>query len=301
MTTNRWAKILRKLGHKVSINAAENRCDLLVAIHAERTGKQLLAFGRKYPDRPTVLLLAGTDIYSPKGFSARATNAIDKAEYLVTLEPNAKAKLNPRWRAKANVIPQSAIRPRRIPEPLKSCFEVSLCGHLRPVKQPFFAAEAALHLPPESKIRINHYGKALCANMKQSALAWMKKSDRYRWAGLKPHWQTRQLIARSQLLINTSLSESSANSIVEAIVSGTPVLASAVVGNKGILTASYPGLFPVASPHKLAKLIFRLETDKKLFQQLKSRCVKIARNHTFNVEAAAWKSLLAKIFPDRSA
>ena len=64
-TAVRWARILRQLGHQVAIAEEDDgkNADMLVAVHAWRSAKSIHAFSDRYPDKPLVVLLAGTDVY----------------------------------------------------------------------------------------------------------------------------------------------------------------------------------------------------------------------------------------------
>ena len=73
-TAVRWARILEALGHSVTVAEAwpgeGESCqesarppDLLVAIHAWRSARSVTAFRERYPGRPLVVLMSGTDIY----------------------------------------------------------------------------------------------------------------------------------------------------------------------------------------------------------------------------------------------
>ena len=57
----------------------------------------------------------------------------------------------------------------------------------------------------------------------------------YRWLGALPHEATRRHIQQAHLMIHTSRMEGGAHVIIEAVVSGTPVLASRIDGNIGML------------------------------------------------------------------
>src|SRR5262249_41710766 len=61
----RWARILRRLGHSVTIAAeyAGEAADAMVAIHAWRSAEVVRRFKNRYPERPLILQLSGTDIY----------------------------------------------------------------------------------------------------------------------------------------------------------------------------------------------------------------------------------------------
>ena len=56
--------------------------------------------------------------------------------------------------------------------------------------------------------------------------------------------------------------EGGANAVIEAITSGTPVLASAVDGNIGLLGEDYPGYFPRGDAEKLAQLMLRIRQEQ---------------------------------------
>ena len=83
----------------------------------------------------------------------------------------------------------------------------------------------------------------------------MKREPRYRWTGSVPHGEALRWIARSRLLVVSSVMEGGANVICEAARIGTPVLASRVPGNVGMLGRGYPGYYRLADTRALARLI----------------------------------------------
>jgi glycosyltransferase involved in cell wall biosynthesis len=64
--------------------------------------------------------------------------------------------------------------------------------------------------------------------------------------------------------------EGGANVIAEAARIGTPVLASRVSGNIGMLGADYPGFYPLGDDAALAALIKRAAHDRDFYRRLKS-------------------------------
>jgi len=76
-------------------------------------------------------------------------------------------------------------------------------------------------------------------------------------------------IAHSHLLVVSSVMEGGANVISEAARIGTPVLASRVSGNVGMLGRNYPGYFPLFDERKLAKLIERAATNPEFYRRLR--------------------------------
>src|SRR5574337_671733 len=65
-TAVRWTRILRSLGHRVRVAAdhADDSSELMVALHAWRSAASIERFHARHPERPLVVALTGTDIYS---------------------------------------------------------------------------------------------------------------------------------------------------------------------------------------------------------------------------------------------
>jgi glycosyltransferase involved in cell wall biosynthesis len=93
-------------------------------------------------------------------------------------------------------------------------------------------------------IRIDHIGEALDPALGAAAQATMAAVPNYRWLGGLPHEEVRRRIQRAHVLIHCSRMEGGAHVIMEAVASGTPVLASRIDGNVGMLGADYGGYFP---------------------------------------------------------
>ena len=91
----------------------------------------------------------------------------------------------------------------------------------------------------------------------RQARATMAAVPNYRWLGGLPHEAVRRRIQRAHLLVHASRIEGGAHVIMEAVASGTPVLASAVDGNVGMLGADYAGYFPWNDAEALATLLLR--------------------------------------------
>ena len=185
ITAMRWAAILRELGHRPLIATSYDGepCDLLVALHAKKSGPAVAAFHERYPEKPIIVALTGTDVYRDIRNSRIAQKALALATRIVALQPLALAELAPDLRNKVEVIYQSAEKTRAA---RARAFQVCVAGHLRTVKDPFRAAMAVRRLPPESRIHVVHAGAALDARMAARALAEQARNPRYRWLGELP-------------------------------------------------------------------------------------------------------------------
>src|SRR5262249_45185300 len=263
VTAQRWARILKGLGHRVVIEQHYDGrpVDLLVALHARRSFAAVANYRKRFPQGPLVVALTGTDLYRDIHTSRRAQRSLEMADKLIVLQPCGRDELPAHLRPKVRVLYQSTSPVKPVPATNSDSFDVCVLGHLRHVKDPFRAALALRLLPPTSKVHVMHAGKALSQAMARRARALMKREPRYRWLGEWAHGQARRLLAASRLLVVSSRMEGGANVVSEAVVDGVPVLASRIGGNVGLLGARYPGFFPVGDTAALARLMERAETD----------------------------------------
>lgn len=296
VAATRWARILRRLGHRVRVASDYDGkpADLMVAVHAWRSAASIERFKATFPDRPVVLQLSGTDIYQFIETDPVPTlRSMELADRLVALNERAWRAVPKRLRARLVVIHQSAAPlpwPRR---PSRSAVVVSVIGHLRDVKDPMRAAEAARLLPAESRVRIEQVGRAYTPQWAARARAEMAVNPRYIWRDDVPAAAVRRLLALSHAMVISSLSEGGANVVSEAIVAGVPVLASKIDGNVGLLGADYSGYFPVGDTAALARLLRRLEHEPRFVAQLDRALAGRAPLFHPAREMVAWRRLLS--------
>lgn len=272
-TAVRWAGMLRALGHRVEVQVRwdGSPADVLFALHARKSYDSMARFTAHRSAGRLILALTGTDLYRDIRFDADAQRSLELATRLVLLQDEGMAELSPALRRKCDVVYQSAQSVTRRPA-LRHAFEVLVVGHLREEKDPFRAALALAHLPPQSRIRVHHFGKALDTGYAQQALALQERDSRYRWLGERPHWQVRQHLARARVLVMSSRMEGGANAVSEAIAAGCPVIASQVPGNVGMLGRDYAGYYPLEDDTALADCLRRAESDATFLAQLARQC-----------------------------
>ena len=293
-TAHRWAGFLRELGHRVSIGTQWDemrggmRCDLLLALHAHRSHGSVAEFRRQHPHNPLAVVLTGTDLYRDLPVSGEARESLRLADRVIVLQGDALRLLNKSTRKKARVVYQSA-KPSLHHSPSKAPFRVAVVGHLRNEKDPFRAALALAHLP--QGIEVVQVGDALSPEYDAEAKKHMTRDRRYRWLGGRTHAQALGWIARSHLLVVSSVMEGGANVISEAARIGTPVLASRVSGNLGMLGARYPGYFPLFDERALARLLLKASRGKAFYGTLKKALR--SRRHLF--APAAERAALGRV------
>lgn len=274
-TAQRWAGFLRAAGHRVSVDTQWNgqSCDLLLALHARRSHDSIAGYKSHFPGKPLAVALTGTDLYRDLPASREAQHSLRLADRVIVLQQDALRYLNSNIAKKARVVYQSSDPAvRHAPPPGR--FRVAVVGHLREEKDPFRASLALSHLTRD--LEVVQVGSALSPRMKREAERFARRDARYRWLGGRTHPQTLAWIARSHLLVVSSVMEGGANVISEAARIGTPVLASRVSGNVGMLGRDYPGYFPLFDDRSLAKLIERAAADPGFYQKLQ-RAMKARR------------------------
>ena len=297
VTAERWAGILTGLGHRVDV--AEDYhgqpADLLVALHAGKSAGSVRRFRARYPVRPVVLALTGTDLYPRLATSGAAGELLGLADRFVVLQPLAVDQLPPRLRGRARVIYQSVTPPDADGEPHhRRTFDAVLLAHLRPVKDPMVAAAAARLLPEDSPIRIRHAGAVIDRDLGDEAERETRANPRYEWLGGMPWPASFRLLAASRVLLVTSRHEGGANVVSEALAAGVPVIGTRIPGTAGLLGGGYPGYFPAGDAAALAALLVRAQRDEGgLYTELRRRCARLRPLTDPARERAAWQSLLA--------
>lgn len=274
----------------------------MVAVHAWRSATAIERFKLDHPDRPVILQLSGTDIYDYIDSDPAPTlRSMELADRLVALNDRASRVVPKQLRSRLRVIYQSAPSLPRPRAPSRRAVVVSVIGHLRDVKDPLRAAEAARLLPSESQISIEHVGRAYTPAWAARARAEMAMNPRYLWRDDVPAAAVRRLLARSHAMVISSVSEGGANVISEAIVAGVPILASRIDGNIGLLGTDYPGYYPVSDTRALARLLQRVENNPRFVEQLRKALARRAPRFQPAREVIAWRRLLAGLrrqFPE---
>jgi len=294
-TAERWQQILAELGHTVEIATAFDgdggAPDLLIALHAVKSSSAIEKFRAAFAAVPIIVVLTGTDIYDVP-FRKTVDKMLVLSDRIVVLQSATADDVDSQFREKVRVIYQAIAPMDGVFESSSDCFDVCVVGHLRPVKDPFQIVCATLELPPESKIRVTQVGAAMTDEMRETAQQHAKENVRYSWIGGISHNKAREKIARSHLLVNSSHVEGGAAVICEAVVAGTPILATRIAGNVGFLGEDYEGLFDVGQTDQLRGMLLLAESSPDFYHRLKDQCE--SRKFLFNpdFERLQWADLI---------
>lgn len=276
---------------------------MLVALHAIRSAPSLRAYRERHPDRPTVLVLTGTDVYGAEPLSDAARSALADADRIVALQARALDHLDAGDRARARLVPQSARAVQDAPPPSSDRFEAIVIGVLRPVKAPFVPARAVTRLPADSRVHVVHVGGAYDETIERAAREEQARNPRWHWLGARPRAETLCRLASSRLLVVPSRAEGGPAVIPEAIAAGVPILATDMEASRALLGEDHPGLFPVDDDAALAALLRWAERDEGWLAALRERSLALRPEVAPELERARIAALLDELTrgPSRSA
>ncbi len=234
--------------------------DVMLALHARRSAGSIAAWAKAKGSPANAsglaVVLTGTDLYGDIHTDTQAQASLRLAQQLVVLQECGPDALPDAMRAKSRVIFQSASTRKMLQKP-RQHLRALMVGHLRDVKSPQTLFSAARLLADHPDILIDHIGEPLNAALGEQARATEAVCARYRWLGGLPHAETRRRIQHAHVLVHASSMEGGAHVVMEAVCSGTPVLASRIAGNVGMLGLDYPGYFEHGDAEALAGLLVR--------------------------------------------
>ncbi|MFZ5484068.1 MAG: selenoneine biosynthesis selenosugar synthase SenB [Pseudomonadota bacterium] len=266
----------------------------MIALHARRSAPAIAAWSAAHPGRGLALVLTGTDLYRDIQIDAEARRSLDRAQVLATLQARAPLALPEAVRAKARVIYQTMPRRPTLAKTTRHLRALAV-GHLREEKSPETLFAAARRLAGGDAILLDHVGAGLDPVLAAEALATQAQAAHYRWLGGLPHEAVRRRIQRAHVLVHPSRMEGGAHVIIEAVTCGTPVLASRIDGNVGMLGEDYAGYFPWGDAGALVDLLRRCRSDAGFLAHLRGQCARRAPLFDPATEAAAVRRLLADL------
>lgn len=272
---------------------------LLIALHARRSAAAIAAWRAAHPTRPVLLVLTGTDLYRDIAGDAGAQRSLALADALVVLNELGARQLPEALRAKAHVVLQScAARP---PQPHTGRYlRALMVGHLRDEKDPRTYWQAARRLSHRPDIRLDHIGAALDPALGAEAAALAATQPNFRWLGGLAHAAVRRRIQAAHVLVHASRMEGGAHVVIEAMRSGTPVLASRIDGNLGLLGEGYEGVFEPGDDAALAALLARARDDADMLPRLAAQLAPRAALFAPEAEAATLRRLVGALLASPS-
>ena len=294
-TAKRWAGMLAA-DYEVRLCQAwdASPADLMLALHARRSAPSIAAWAAARPRKPLAVVLTGTDLYRDIHGDAAAQRSLALADRLVVLHEGAPADVPVEHRGKCVVCFQSTGARRTLAKTARH-LRALMVGHLRAEKDPATYFAAARLLAGRGDIRLDHIGAALDVALGEQARAVAAAQPAYRWLGAQPHRATLARIQRAHVLVHASTMEGGAHVVMEAVRSGTPVLASRIPGNLGMLGPDYSGYFEPGDAAGLCKLLTRCRDEAAMLAALRAQCALRAPLFDPRRERATLRRLIAEL------
>ncbi len=293
VTALRWAGILRGLGRTVTLRPGH--CDALIALHAVKSAAAVADFKRRFPDRPAVVTLTGTDIFQDGSTAGVLNETLRASDRIIALQRQMAAAVPAEVRHKVRVIFQSFTPPHPLPTPRPDRFDVCVLGHLRAVKDPLLAAEAVRGVPADSRLHVVQVGGVLEAEYAGRARREQRTNRRYEWRGELPRAEAVRALAGCRVLVMSSRAEGGPSAVSEAVACGVPVLSTPTSGVVGLLGEDHPGYFPFGDAVKLRELLLRCERDPAFLADLRAAGDRVRALVHPSAERAAWEQLLIEL------
>lgn len=277
--------------------------DIMHAFHAVRCGALAAQIAAEL-HLPYIITITGTELYrgGELELSQEESLHLETVAALVAFHEvigRRVATALPALADRLKIIPQGVevpdnLLPDMLPE---SPFTFLLPAGIRPVKNilfPFTPLEVLSRRYPQIKLVIA--GAAIDADYTRQLLAAVAANLFSAWIGEVAHLDMPFFYRSAQVVLNTSLSEGGmANSILEGMAYGRPVLVSAVEGNRSLVSDNVNG-FLFSSVEEFIDKAERLLLDKALRKRLGATGREyVLKNCSAGTEAASYLELYFNI------
>ena len=291
-TARRWARLLSP-AYRTQILAhwMGQPADMMIALHARRSAESIAFWSAQLVKAPLAVVLTGTDLYRDIASDASAKASLQLADRLVVLQELGPRMLPAALRPKTRVVFQST-GARQTLDKTPRRLRALMVGHLRSEKSPETFFKAARILAARDDILLDHIGAPLDTALAAEAEATMADCPRYRWLGGLTHAQTLKRIQRAHLLVHASRMEGGAHVVLEAVRSATPVLASRIDGNVGMLGEAYGGYFRWGNAAQLAAMLVQCRDTQSAAEGLLARLAAQCASRAPLFEPAAERAAL---------
>jgi len=275
--------------------------DCIHAFHAWHGGRPAMELSSRL-GVSFVVTITGTDVYCYWDDSSRdgLGRVLSAASGLVVFHDSVKERVllaAPELAERIVVIPQGVTIPVESPPEADGEFVFLLPAGIRPVKNVLFPLTPLTSLHNEHPMtRLRLVGPILDGNYGTMVMDALAPLPWARFGGERLFAQMADEYAAAHVVLNTSLAEGGmANSLLEAMAHGRPVLAADIEGNRSLITPGVNGLLYDGEDDFLANALHLLE-DCQLRQRLGAAGRRfVATNCAVEMEAARYLALYGKV------
>ena len=171
-------------------------------------------------------------------------------------------------------------------------------GRIDPEKNPFLLLDVLAQLERErpGRFRLRWAGVGPLADQVRRRIAELGLEEKVELLGYVPTPDLFEVYRAAHVFVHVSLTEGVPQVLVEALASGTPVVATDVGGVAAGLAGGDAGLLvPPADRNALAEAILRLTDDAALRERLTARGLELARTRTLEAEAARVAAFMRQV------
>lgn len=261
VTVRRIARHLQLLGCELQVFPVEDWAgeellsrvqafapQLLHAFHGYLGGRMARAVAQAM-SIPYLVTLTGTDVYQALGDQHRhdTQQALKDAVRLVAFHTAVKRRLTehcPTLEERTVVIPQGVELPAEsLTRQESDCFTFLLPAGLRPIKNVMFPLSPLASLYPEyPHLCYQLIGPVLNTEYAAKVLDTMEEQRFARYLGEIPHESMGSIYGKADVVLNCSDFEGGmANSVLEGMAYGKPILASDIDGNRSVVKEGITG------------------------------------------------------------
>ncbi|MPZ81281.1 MAG: alpha/beta fold hydrolase [Actinophytocola sp.] len=286
--------------------AERHRIDALLGTHALFSGRPFLEIGLPY-----VLILGGTDLneyaLEPE-YRSLMTEAVERAACLVAFNEDFVRRSGALWPQvvdKVHYIPQSVhttpstFSLRRSLRLERDARLLLLPSGLRPVKDPLFLVDCVKQWHEvDPRIRLVISGRSYDPDYEDILLRRIGSSPAVRYVGALTRDDLHAAMREADAVLNTSLSECSPNSVLEAMDLGRPVIVRDIPGNTCLVEHEVTGLV-FDRPDDFRAQGMRLLDDELLAQRVRRQGRQfVRRSHGLEAERAAYAGLFRDLLEE---
>lgn len=219
---------------------------------------------------------------------------LGRARAVIANAPGLARKSESRDPVPVHVIPNGVdtevFQPSRTSEARGERFRILFVGRLHELKNIHMVLRSAARLEADGiAVSIDLVGDGPERPALEALAAELGLAPRVTWHGWRPKDEVAALYRRASCLVNPSRYEGMPNTVLEAMASGLPVVASDVGGNNDLVRSSETGfLFPLADPQALTRALGELARDPALRERMGARARALA------VSDYSWQGVAAR-------
>jgi len=224
-------------------------------------------------------------------FSPRVRRAARKAAVVLAANSQVQKAFEKVHRIKAPVLLETGLPEvnfiKRLPSQAdQQSLRILWSGELKPHKALHLLLHALSQLPSQTPYELKILGSGPMERRWRNLAEYLKICDRCHWLGWLPYEEVRNFYEWAEILVFTSLRDTSGNVILEALSHGVPVICLDHQGAADIVTSRCGIKIPVVEPKQviagLKDAVLKLAEDRKKLCELSLGALERAKEYLWS-------------------